>query len=505
MRRYAKIILLLGTAIVLSGCSSNGTKNASSEMTSAPTQATEEQTEKEETLPKEQEGSTYTWNEITVTIPKAWEGRYIVKETSQGFYFIQRSSDQKKADSGYICGFSRCDKPAYQVPGGVQIAYTKENMYLMTKATSVTYYANDQHVVNEYENMAAYLDDMAASVKINDKEAKYFANEYVCAMSEYYKLTEDDLMKLNDNDLRMAQNEIYARYGCRFEDVNVQNWFDGCSWYEPSVDLQEFDESKFNEVEAANLELFIKQEKDYIKKHPYPMQYDTKDTIKEDLDGDGTVEEIQYQATEEAQVLIINGTEYDLSSLGAYLENPVADRIYITDISSYRPGLEIAVLAEGPSDDPETYFFQYDGQLHFIGSVTGFPFREETGMNGFIRDDVIRGTVRLDIIHTCVGYGIWKYNSNSRQLEYQEGGSHEMRPGDIHELYVDIPVYQSMTQTSNKTIMKACSQVTFVASDGANWIQIKNKEGQKGYVYIEDRKIDGKDAEQVFSNLLMCD
>ena len=98
------------------------------------------------------------------------------------------------------------------------LAYTKESMYRMTTPTRVSYYYQDQHIADEYAKMAQYLDEIAQSVKIDADQVIYHADEYTCPMSEYYPLTEETLQYLTDNELRLAQKEIYARHGCRFED-----------------------------------------------------------------------------------------------------------------------------------------------------------------------------------------------------------------------------------------------------------------------------------------------
>ena len=87
-----------------------------------------------------------------------------------------------------------------------------------------------------------------------------------------------------------------------------------------------------------------------------------------------------------------------------YFADPMTDQFYLTDISPHYDGIEIAILDYGPSNDPVTHFFSYDGELHYLGAVTGFPFREESNWNGFASAGTVEGIIRTDIIETCYSF-----------------------------------------------------------------------------------------------------
>ena len=58
---------------------------------------------------------------------------------------------------------------------------------------------------------------------------------------------------LSDDDLRIAFNEIYASHGRKFSDPDLQAYFDEKSWYEGTVEPDQFEEGVFNEYETKNL------------------------------------------------------------------------------------------------------------------------------------------------------------------------------------------------------------------------------------------------------------
>lgn len=55
--------------------------------------------------------------------------------------------------------------------------------------------------------------------------------------------------------IHLAKNEIYARHGYIFKNVDLYNYFMGCIWYSPTCDSTDFDDNIFNEYEKANLEI----------------------------------------------------------------------------------------------------------------------------------------------------------------------------------------------------------------------------------------------------------
>lgn len=70
---------------------------------------------------------------------------------------------------------------------------------------------------------------------------------------KYY--TEEDFKGVPETILRIAKNEIYARYGYIFKDEDLNNYFRGQLWYLPTCKSEDFSDTIFNEYEKANLEL----------------------------------------------------------------------------------------------------------------------------------------------------------------------------------------------------------------------------------------------------------
>lgn len=94
------------------------------------------------------------------------------------------------------------------------------------------------------------------------KQAGLALGEYILPDSNSRYLTKDDLAGLSKEECRIARNEIFARYGRKFNDEELQAYFDSCSWYEGTVAPEEFDDSVLNGYEKANRDLIVEYEQE---------------------------------------------------------------------------------------------------------------------------------------------------------------------------------------------------------------------------------------------------
>lgn len=80
--------------------------------------------------------------------------------------------------------------------------------------------------------------------------------EYVLPNSDTVKYTREELEDLSIEELRLARNELFARYGTYFGVSDLDEHFKSKSWYTPKMSVSEFyDSIEMNEVELANLRL----------------------------------------------------------------------------------------------------------------------------------------------------------------------------------------------------------------------------------------------------------
>lgn len=76
-------------------------------------------------------------------------------------------------------------------------------------------------------------------------------------------VTDETLGYLFAEDLRVLRNEIYARRGRIFKDVNLQKYFESQAWYKPDP---EFKDEMLNEIESKNLAIIKEAEETAMSK-----------------------------------------------------------------------------------------------------------------------------------------------------------------------------------------------------------------------------------------------
>lgn len=525
-KAFGVLVVMMGLTLV--GCSTNKNDITNTNVTAIESESTDSKndnkmveskdntsnvatTDTNKEASNESNSDSIVWEEITLTLPSEWKDKVIIMKDDNGVKIYQKSSYEKN-ESGFMYGIYKTNEYTNNFAGERIIAFTDDTIYVATSPTDVACYCEDEAIMNEYIELLGKANELSKSLKIARENVQFNVEEYVIPTSSTILLTKEALVDFNDNDLWLARNEIYARHGRKFNNYYLQNYFQACSWYE-EADVTSFDEASLSKTEKSNIALIKELEDQYKQEHIYPMKQNAGTKVQCDLNGDGNLETVSYvpkivktqeQDYEEVQpILKVEGKSYNLCDMNIYMENPVIEEFYITDISTYIPGLEIALLASGPSEDPETYFFTYDKELHFIGSITGFPFKDLNFLNGFAEDGSVMGIIRTDLIESCMSYASWYYDYDNKQLKFQDVGYYKIIPENAHELYLDIPIYEQMDVSSLVSTLKAQKQVYFLGTDGKEWIKVRGKDGNSGYVHIVDGKVAtiSNEITEVFSEL----
>ena len=97
---------------------------------------------------------------------------------------------------------------------------------------------------------------------IQNDQPQSSENDYIIPDSSNRYLTEQDLVGLSNEELRRARNEIAARHGRRFKDADLQAYFDSKSWYNGTIDADDFNKVvRLSEIEQKNMEFIKKHER----------------------------------------------------------------------------------------------------------------------------------------------------------------------------------------------------------------------------------------------------
>lgn len=128
------------------------------------------------------------------------------------------------------------------------LEYETMNPDATTAVRSVTVNYSDEQVTarNAYDFVPSVY--MEATIS----QAQLFTNDFVIYDSNTRYITAADLAQLNQEQLRLARNEIYARRGRLFKDAYLQDYFNQKSWYQGTIAPDSFTETMFNDYERAN-------------------------------------------------------------------------------------------------------------------------------------------------------------------------------------------------------------------------------------------------------------
>lgn len=84
--------------------------------------------------------------------------------------------------------------------------------------------------------------------------------ERVFLETDVFPIDASELEGKTAAECKIARNEIYALHGRRFNDEQLQGYFETCSWYNGTIAPENFSDSALNEVEKANLQIISEYE-----------------------------------------------------------------------------------------------------------------------------------------------------------------------------------------------------------------------------------------------------
>ena len=317
----------------------------------------------------------------------------------------------------------------------------------------------------------------------------------------------------------------------------------------PTEDLETTNEPN-NDFETKEVDI------ESLKKDSYVLlEYDTNWVI--DLDGDGVKDMVTYEWLEELNsdddygmydnmelkvngesVLTIGGDDYsfledDYANLTISLAS-VWEKFAIVDLDNTDDVYQIATISDGPSGDPNTFFYVYiDGKFSPCGEI-GCLITDIT-FNYLNTPGYLKGEERVDCIATTTVEKYMQYDKEFNLLGYvePEAGEYvyskwvdENGSEYRYELFKELYVYKDKSETSEKILMKPQNiyldrlsyewglrdfdydEADEIETVVAYWVYIKADDGTEGWVYVEHSEedyfvevIDGVRMEDYFGAL----
>ena len=75
-------------------------------------------------------------------------------------------------------------------------------------------------------------------------------------------LSSSELSKYSTWELYIARNEIYARHGRGFQNEDLQQDFNRCTWYKKLYEPEEFDDGLLSSLETTNAVTILEVERE---------------------------------------------------------------------------------------------------------------------------------------------------------------------------------------------------------------------------------------------------
>lgn len=208
-------------------------------------------------------------------------------------------------------------------------------------------------------------------------------------------------------------------------------------------------------------------------------------TVKADLDGDGTAEEVSVSAYKEGRdiwllgSLTVNGTELvdELYALGYSGYSPDSGCFAITDLTPGDGKLEIALQDLGASDDYTTTFLRWDGdKLSVLGTVEGLVYSvySDCGDISFDGKGGLTTYMRLKNLQTWYADVTWTEENGRLCVEEQD--VYPSRGENAADTLVPMTLYASKDLSSAKTDVPAGETLVFKGSDNGEWVLVSCKD-----------------------------
>mgnify|MGYP004444623627 CR=1 FL=1 len=215
--------------------------------------------------------------EFDITIPSSWNGRFRVGTTEDCITFYNtKSRDLYTSELGYANGGTlftigrSTDFSFYNLPSFEVLAEEPDFAYYAAYVTDYQAYYKDTSAKDDYDSMYRDISWIISTVRMKNGiggevmqsplvEIPATGNsDYLLPESSSGKLTADDIAGMDENELQMAINEIYARHHRKFILPEVQAYFNAKSWYEGSIEAADFDTSVISSLEWDNINFLLK-------------------------------------------------------------------------------------------------------------------------------------------------------------------------------------------------------------------------------------------------------
>lgn len=241
-----------------------------------------------ELVSDEQDNQIYEFEELSLTVPAEWEGKYeVIPTDDDGVYFSsvairnEYPAERRLPYIGELFAVNRCEDYSFKdLPMWTTVLGSSDDyIYYLSLFQGDVRYGSSEEASEEWLAMREDIDWIIENAEVTNPGGGFVDmeeflggdvdgaddgteapgdSEYILADSSEEYLEESDLEGMSAADMQMAINEIYARHGRKFATKEIQKYFDAKSWYSGTVEPAKFDPASLNACENANVALLLR-------------------------------------------------------------------------------------------------------------------------------------------------------------------------------------------------------------------------------------------------------
>ena len=192
--------------------------------------------------------------------------------------------------------------------------------------------------------------------------------------SDKQNITEVDLSKLNETELKYAYEEIYARHGKIYDDNNFSRYFTSQGWYKPNPSFLDSDLSALEEENAA-----------YIK------QYINDNFGSTDISANDTASDDNVKVIEKPIIIYSDDYYYDRYNGTNQYIIPDSDCRYLSEYELSGLDSDTLALIRNEIYARHGYIFKKPKYINYFGSMDWYvknPYFSESDLNVCEKENV---------------------------------------------------------------------------------------------------------------------
>lgn len=295
-----------------------------------------------------------------------------------------------------------------------------------------------------------------------------------------------DLIGLDAEKLDLARNEIFARRGYKFTKQSYTDYFSKFPWY--AVD-EDFKQSDFSEIEAANIHLIQAAEKAIN-----GLLFEVTSGLKLDFDQDGELETLTFDAPDDSHMKVSIKHGSATAQWNFECADPIK-KMYLGDIDLEDGLLDIFVGEHGYSDDFAVYVAGVKHKAYLQrGKIPGTlnsgndknPFK----LNG---KGQISTLDRIDTVGTDFFVVRYRLNSSGKLAFYPLASYNFVKfEPNSYTVKTKVELKLKKENKSDSAVaytVPAGATVTLVSTDTKKWVKIKTSEGEGWLELAEPLKV----------------